>query len=167
MSHVLRRISTGEILRRAVPDDQVALVVGLDPDLEYLREVVLPRPAFDPRYFVLTQDEGKVGVEWRTTYGTQKRPAAEIAAAVDNTERERTLDHVPQEDLVKLAVLGLAVIFRANSGLQLTPKERAIRDRLMGIGTKLWKNSDRAEALKAAVLAGQEPDLDTGWEAPG
>jgi len=163
MSYVLRRISTGEIIRRNVLDGDAETVVGLDPDLEFLKVVQQTQPDYDPRYFVLTSSEGKVGTEWRQTWGTQKRPVAEIEQAVENHERLLISEQVPAEDLTKLIVLALAALFREVKGLQLTPSEATTAGQIVALGRDLALLDEKAKLYKAEVRAGREPDLDAPW----
>ena len=61
-------------------------------------------------------------------------------------------------------LLGLGVIFRKSEGMTLTPKEVAIKDKVLALAVKVWKNDAALKAKIAEIASGVEPNIDEGWE---
>lgn len=171
---VLIRISTGEILQRALyPRDDMGPVQGLDPDLEWcVVRTPFAAPDFDPRYYALVQTEQRgasVDAEyphlhpWNITFTTQKRPKPDIKVSAENKERVELGRHIRDVETNKLILYGLAILFRLINQQQLTAREQQIRDRLLAIIVKLRANDDRVQEILTQIEADQEPDLDAGW----
>ena len=90
---VLIRKSTGEIIKRGLyPREDMALIDGLDPDLEWLL-VYIPyeAPDYDPRVFVLTTTESITTQphpdyihlnQFLVTYNTVKRDIESIESSI-------------------------------------------------------------------------------------
>lgn len=174
---VLLRISTGEILARAnYPREDMGPVQGLDPDLEWMvvREP-FPIPNYDPRFYALVTTEQR-GPDpdatfahlhpWLVTYTTQKRPKPDIIVSAENKERTELDRHVRTVEFQKLAMLGLAILFREVQGLQLTGRENTIKAGILSTAVKLRANDDHLQEIITQINANQEPDLDSGWSAP-
>lgn len=166
MRYVLVRLSTQEVLKRNVPQEFVDSVTGLDPDLAYLPMIEQTRPEVDDAFYYLERVEQIVESEYRITWNTVKKPTEELEQIIDNIERMEAQRHISQEDLLKITVLGLTVLFRALDGLQLNAKEQALAQKIVQIGTRIWQNDQYVAQVKAAIRAGQEPDITTGWAAP-
>lgn len=174
---VLRRISTGEILARSLyPRDDMGPVEGLDPDLEWMViRTPFPVPDYDPRYYALVTTEER-GPDpdatfahlrpWVVTYDTEKRPKPDIIVSAENKERTELARHVRAVEFEKLAMLGLAILFREVQGLQLTGRENAIKAGILSTAVKLRANDDRLQDVIQQINANQEPDLESGWSAP-
>lgn len=167
--YTLIRISTGEIQKRDVPEDQRSLI-DLDPDLEYLLQVSTAIPDADPRYYVIsgteTVDRTVSPAVVRLGYATVKRQVEEITVHVENREATELARHMKATELNKLAILGLFILFRKTEGLTLTTREQQIATRIGNIGTRILQNDARARQILADITAGNEPNLDAGWQAP-
>lgn len=170
----LRRISTGEILKRGIlPNSPDISPVGLDPDLEWLIDYTpYAMPDYDPRVFQLVTEFAPTQTahplyplynQYLITYRTEKREADYVKSQAEAKERERLEVNVDYTQRDKLVLLGLAVLFRSLDGLELNAKETVIRNRVMTAAVNLWKNDARVQELKAQIDAGQEIDLDEGW----
>jgi hypothetical protein len=167
--YVLRRISTGEIIKRntiypvAVDD---APIEGFDADLEFLAIDQDVQPDYDGRIYSLVTNEAKDAVAntWRITFSTQKRVNTEIKVAVTNVEAFENQRHYTSQERDKLMWLAIGVTLRQLANQTLTAKELAVKQRAMELVTTIWKNDDRARALFTAVDAGQEINPDAGWE---
>lgn len=165
--YVLRRISTGEVLKRnarypTATDD--GPIDGFDPDLEYLAMDQDVQPDYDARVFDLVTNEAKDGTLWRITFSTLRRDNSTIKVAVTNKEASEVYSHMTPTERDKLMLVALGVLFRQLAAQTLTVKEQAVRNRVMGLAAKLWKNDDNAAALFTAIDAGQTPNIDSGWE---
>lgn len=167
--YVLFRISTGETINANAiyPEGGGDPVPGLDPDLVYLHKVETARPDYDPRYFIQTKTETpniEDGI-WNIVYGTTKRDLADIEVAAANVEANANQNLLPYERQLKTMILGLGVLFRQLDAQTLTAKETAVKDQVMSLAVKVWRNDDTLKALLAQITSGEEPDLDNaGWE---
>lgn len=170
----LRRKSTGEIIKRGtLPNDPNIAPIGLDPDLEWLIDYTpYIAPDYDPRVYMLQTEYAPTETphptyplynQYLITYQTVKRDAEYIKTQAEQKERERLEAEVDYTERDKLILLGLAVLFRSLDGLQLNPKETAIKNRVMSAAVNLWKNDARVQELKAQIDANQEIDMDAGW----
>lgn len=169
--YVLRRISTGEIIKRNTPyptmeDDSP--IAGFDPDLEFLAMDQDTQPDYDPRLYALSQAETRENADprpvWRIRWSTAKVPLSQAKQNAANIEAARAHDHYTVQERDKVLLLATAVLFRQVANQQLTAKEVALKQRIIELATKLWKNDARLAAIFAALDAGQDPDLDAGWE---
>jgi hypothetical protein len=167
--YVLRRISTSEIINRAVVYPNVvddAPIVGLDPDLEYLAMDRDVQPDYDSRIYNLLTSEAKDGNLWRITYSTPKKVADQIKLAVQNREATEVGSHMTPMERDKMLLLGLGVLFATQQGVTLTTRQQAVKTRILNAVQKVFANDVRAAQLFAAIDADQVPDIDTGWASP-
>jgi hypothetical protein len=171
----LIRTSTGEVLTRGLlPVDPSIPVPGLDPDLEWLidYEEFAP-PLYDGRVYALqtTMDatatphpDWPLYNQYAITYDTVRRAVDDIKEEIINAERNefgRHIDFAP-----KLAILGLAVAFRQMDGLQLSPIEQKVYDRVMANALKIFQNYQRRQQLENEAEQLQPLDIDAGWATP-
>jgi hypothetical protein len=172
---VLLRISTGEIIKHdLLPADPTGAVPGLDPDLKWLiKHEPFPSPTVDTRYYTVARVEEVMVTQHPTyplydqysiTYTTPKRAIEEINDHAYNAERDALNRVFTQRDQIKLLALGLGVLFRSVDGLQLSAKETTIKTNVMSLALKLWNNDANLKAKLASIAAGEEPDIDQGWE---
>lgn len=172
---VLIRKSTGEIIKHApYPREDMGVIVGLDPDLEWLlKHTPFIAPDYDSRYYVLNVTEEVTTDphpdhahlnQYKITYDTTKRPEPDIIISVENAETEANEGVIPYTRQLKLIVLGIGVLFKNIDGLQLNQKETKIKNRVMAMAVKVWKNDTEARQKKQAIAAGQEPNIDDGWD---
>lgn len=166
--YVLFRISTGETIKdnATYPVADGGEVPGLDPDYIYLEKTVGAVPDYDPRIFVRTTTETP-DVEngtWTVAYSTEKRLTGEIETAITNEEANANQSLLPYQRQLKTMILGLGVLFRQLESATLTNKEVAIKQQVMGLATKVWKNDAALKAKLAEIAAGTEPDPDSEWE---
>lgn len=169
----LIRISTGEVLTRGpLPGNPEEPIPGLDPDLEWLidYEPFAP-PLYDGRVYALQTIMDAAATphptyslynQYEITYTTVRRAVADIKEEIINAERTQFSRHVDYAD--KLALLGMAIIFRELGGLQLTPLEQAVRTRIIQGGLKIYKNYLRRKQLETEAEQNQPLDIDAGWE---
>jgi hypothetical protein len=164
--YVLRRISTSEIINRAVVYPNVvddAPIVGLDPDLEYLAMDRDVQPDYDSRIYNLLTSEAKDGNLWRITYSTPKKVADQIKLAVQNREATEVGVHLTPMERDKMLLLAVGVLFATQTGVTLTQRQQAIKTRVLNAVQRVLANDQRAAQLFAAIDADQVPDIDTGW----
>lgn len=167
--------STGDILiRGALPVDPTNEVPGLDPDLEWLIDFQpFAAPLYDSRIFVLVTTQSVTAIphpdyplynQYLIEYSTQRRNVGEIKTSIINKERTELTNHI--DYMEKLAILGLAVLFRTTQGAVLNNKEQAIKKRVLDTAQKLWANHARREQLIAEIEQLESPDLDAEWATP-
>jgi hypothetical protein len=171
----LIRKSTGEVLKRSLlPGDPNAPIPGLDPDLEWLidYEQFAP-PLYDSRVYVLVTTLDATAEahplyplynQYRIAYDTSRRAVDEIKEHIVNRERTEMQRHV--DFMNKLALAGLAIIFREMGGLQLTPTEQQIRGRIIRNAQKMFVNHQRRRQLENEAEQLQPLDIDAGWADP-
>lgn len=167
--YVLRRISTGEIIKRNTEYPNLiedSPIEGLDPDLEYL---VLDKdvpPDYDSRIYSLETNESKDNVAntWRITFDTIKHPNTQIKQNALNIEAFKNQEHISQQELQKVIILGLGILFRKLANQQLTSKEELVKDRIISVASTYWKHDERVATLFTAIENGETPDLDASWE---
>jgi len=164
------QLSTGEIVGRnkTWPRADGGEIVGLDPDYVYLLQVEAARPDYDSRLYSLvgTETVDADANEIRKTWETVKRPTEEQVIAAENVEAQELAKHISLEREAMETRLMVGAILNYIDGLQMPTKVQAAADEYKAKAIKLWKNRDRLEAIIAAIEAGEEPDLDAGWEAP-
>ena len=171
---VLIRKSTGEIIKHAdYPRLDMQPVEGLDPDLEWLiKYIPYVQPDYDSRIYVLNQTEEVTAIphsdyshlnKYKITFSTVKRVNTDIETAVVNAENEANSHVVKYTDQLKIMVLGLGVLFRNVAGMTLTAKEIAIKDKVLALAVKVWKNDTAMRNKIAEIVAGTEPNIDEGW----
>jgi hypothetical protein len=164
------QVSTGEIIsrNRTWPRLDGMAIDGLDPDFVYLLQIRDTPPEYDSRLFVLESAEtvDAAANEIRTTWTTTARPVEDVKVNAANVETLENSKHFEARERDKLMILGLGVLFRQVANQALTAREIALKDRLIAVATKLWKNDTRLRSILTAIDAGQTPDLDAGWE-PG
>lgn len=166
--YVLYRLSTSEVVKRNAqyPRLDGMELVGADPDYVYLEMVEGVRPDYDSRLFELVLTETPIlddGI-WEMVWTTQKRPVDVIVQQVENVETNANEQLLPYNQQMKILLLGIGVALRQIEAQTLTAKERAIRDKVIQLAVKVWKNDDTRQQLIDLVTQGQEPDLDAGWE---
>jgi len=172
---VLIRKSTGEIIKHAdYPRLDMALVEGLDPDLEWLVKFTpFIQPDYDSRIYLLSTTEEVTQTphpdyphlnQYRITFATVKRQASEIETSILNAENEANSQVFPYMKQLKLMALGIGVLFRNVEGMTLNAKEIAIKQKMLALAVNVWKNHDIMTAKVAEVAAGTEPNIDEGWE---
>ena len=174
MKAVLIRKSTQEVIKKAMyPREDMQPVIGLNPDMEWLivREVN-SIPIYDPRVYVLIKSEQITKVkdteyphlnQYQVTYSTEKRDITSITQNVTQLESDYNQQIIPYEKQLKLLTLGVGILFKYSKST-LTEKEQLIKDRLISIAIKIWKNDQTLRDKISAILANKLVDLDTNWE---
>jgi hypothetical protein len=175
---VLIRKSTGEILKHAdYPREDMQPISGLDPDLEWLiKTQPCAEPDYDSRIFILNRVEAITSIphpeynwlnQYQITFNTPKRPAADIQTSVINAENDANNQVFPFTEQLKLITLGIATIFREVSGMKLTTSEQEIKNKILALAVKIWKNDVALKTKVAEITSGLEPNIDEGWEKTG
>lgn len=163
------QISTGQIISRnkSWPRADGQPIEGLDPDFVYLLHVTAAQPDYDSRYYVLEGVEtvDAAANELRLDWNAVKRPVEEQVAAAENVEAEKTFSLVRLErEAIETRLMLAALIQFAVDGQQLPPKARTMATEYVQKGLRIWRNRDRLREILTGIQAGEEPDLDTGWE---
>lgn len=168
--YVLIRLSDGFVINSRAISNTTGLP-NPGPGQKYLPILKEDAPDNDTVYTIVTTVEAPdnadplLATEWHIKYDVKDRPLAERLAIADNAKRFELQNHVPPQDFSELTVLTLAAVLRASKGLELTAGEQARADKLVAIAAKLEANATNAEDIKAAITAGQKPDLKAGWAA--
>lgn len=173
---VLIRKSTGEIIKRALyPRSDMQPIVGLDPDLEWLLQYEpYQAPDYDSRVYTLNRFESITSEphpiyshlnQFLITYSTTRRIDSEIIINIENKETMCNESMLKYEKQLKLMALSIGVLFRNLDGMTLTTKEQTIKDFMMALATRIWKNDQLARDKIAEVTSGLEPNIDDPlWE---
>lgn len=163
-------MSTGEVLHRQQvwPRADGMPVEGMATNLVYLLHIDDAIPQYDQRVFVLhsTETIDPPENEIRKTHEAQRRSVAEILTAAENVEAEQlaVLIRLQREVIETRLTLG-AIIKYALKNQVFPAKAQALIDEYEVKAVKVWNNRDRLTELKAAIEAGDDFDLDAGWEA--
>lgn len=172
---VLIRKSTGEILKHApYPNEDMSPIIGLDPDLEWLLKTEpFNTPPYDSRIFILDVDEAITTEphpvypnlnQYKRTYGTTKRANDEIILAIGNAEEAANKKLTDYRTNEKLFMLSMGVLVRKSEGNLPSPEEQEVLDKVKQFDVKIWKNDAEKKIKEAQVIAGEEPNIDAGWE---
>lgn len=173
---VLIRKSNGQILKHApYPNEDMSPVQGLDPDLEWLvKTEPFAAPDYDSRIFELVITDAITTEQhpehphlnqYKRTFNTDKRTNEEIILAIENAETDANNAVVSYNTDEKLFMLAIGILVRKDAGNQPSVKEQAILDQVQAFDVKIWKNDAEKKLKTDQVLAGQEPDIDAGWES--
>jgi len=172
---VLIRKSTGEIIKHGFyPREDMQLIEGLDPDLEWLvKYEPFLVPDYDSRIYVLNRHE-EVTTEshpdyphlnvYKITYSTTKRTTEEIETSIVNAENNANEQVIPYTKQLKLLALSVGVLFRNIEGMELTVKEQAVKNKMMQVAVNVWKNDAKVREKIQQLSEGIEPNIDEGWE---
>lgn len=171
---VLFNTQTNLIVNRGpLPGNPEEPIPGLAPELKWLI-VYQPfvEPTYDERYNILNVIETvttdphpqyPLYHQFKITFEVVLRPTSEIIEAARRVEQEALMQVFKLEDQVKLLTFGEAVIFQILGQQSLNPKQQAVRTRLIDTARKLWENESNRETKEAAIIAGQQPNLDQGY----
>lgn len=149
-------------------------VQGLDPALEVLvKRTPYDVPEYDVRLkYLVTNNSISTSYDsiyttsrkWLTTYYLVAQADSVKKQSVDEVENDANYQVFPNTKQLKLLTIAVAVIDRKASGLTITPKQQAVLDLVQAKALKIWNNYLNGVALKEAIDAQQEVDLDEGWE---
>jgi hypothetical protein len=177
---VLIRKSTKQIIKEDLyPRMDMEPVQGMDPDYEWLiKHIPFEEPPYDPRIYIMSTqlpdltflDEFQnhpeySGLrEYRITFSPEKRPNEDIIRSIENVEKEANnmvfSEAVHKDEMAFM----LNSVHKDAKSLELTVQEQEQIDKLSLVTVALAKNKDNAAIKIAQVLAGQEPNIDLGWE---
>ena len=144
-----------------------AEIANQDPRYIWLEQIENAQPEYDPRlYYLETIEQPDPQNNTLTvSYNAVARDAEERKQAAINEEAVRLGDLIDlAKEAVQTRLVVTAIIKHAKDGETLPPKVVQMIDAYSAKGVKIWKNRDRLEALLAQIDAGQDPDLDAGWE---
>lgn len=176
---ILVQKSTGDIIKVGVypanfnSDGSLPPIDGLDPDLEwFVQYEPFVQPDYDPRVYVLNITKEILQTphpqypnlnQYKITYSLVKKANTEIEQSLVNAEQVANQNLLPLDKQLKLLTLAIAVLFRSVGGLQLNQKETAIKNKLMDVAVKIWKNDATFLAKKTSIEAGNEVNIDSDW----
>ena len=177
---VLVRKSTKEIIKHDLyPREDMAPVVGMDPDYEWLvKHIPFPEPAYDPRIFIMQTNLPDLqflndfqthpsypGIrEYRITYEPIKRSNAEIIMAIENAEKEANNSVFSEAVHKDELALMLNAVNKKSDNITLTTDEQTRISKLNSINVKILKNEDTKNIKISQVQNAQVPNIDEGWE---
>lgn len=165
------QVSSGEIVarNRLWPVADGSEIVGQDADYVMLLHVNDTAPAYDSRLYVLESTEG-IDVDNNVihkTFETTARSIEERTIAAENEEANQLSTHASLvREAIKTRLMVGAVLAYVADAQAFPPKVDAMADNYKATAVKLWQNRDRLDEIIAAIEAGQDPDLDTGWATP-
>jgi hypothetical protein len=164
--YILRRVSDKFVINSRALSNTTGLP-NPGEDQEYLPILIeSPAPDHDQTFTVRTTVEGpnEALKQQEIKYVVTDKPKEERLAAAENAERLEVARFVATNNSPRDVTLLLAALFRAQKGLELTPDETAAAEKIVATAAVLTKNLANLESLKAAIEAGQKPDLSAGWE---
>ena len=172
---VLIKKSTGEIIKHAdYPRIDMALVEGLDPDLEWLLKYEpFAQPDYDSRLFTLVRTEAITTTphpdyvhlnQYLITFATERRADADIVLAIENAETNANEQLVKYQTRTKIFALALGVLIKRLDNLNTNVQEQAVLNKMLGIAVNVWKNDATLKAKLQQVIDGEEPEIDAQWE---
>ena len=177
---VLVRKSTKQIIKEAsYPNEDISPVVGLDPDYEWLvKHVPFAQPDYDPRLYIMEmvlpdmafldsfqEHPSYAGIrEYRITWNPNKRPNEDIIRSIENAEKEANNGVFSEAVHKDEFAFMLNSVHKDAKSQALTTEEQEQIDKLAIVTVNLAKNKDAAAIKIAQVEAGQEPNIDEGWE---
>jgi hypothetical protein len=173
---VLVRKSTKQIIKEAVyPNADMSPVVGLDPDYEWLvKHVPFAEPDYDSRLYIMEMVLPDMAAldsfinhplyagirEYRITYNPNKRPDSEIILSIENANNGVFSEAVHKDEFAFM----LNSVHKDAKGQALNASEQDQIDKLAIVTVNLAKNKDAAAIKIAQVMAGNEPNIDEGWQ---
>jgi hypothetical protein len=177
---VLVRKSTKQIIKEDVyPNSDMQPVQGMDPDYEWLvKHVPFAEPPYDPRIYVMATNLPDLAFlddfqehpsypglrEYRITFSPEKRPNEDIIRSIENAEKEANNQVFSEAVHKDQMAFMLSSVRKEGKNLDLTEEEQLQISKLEAVTVNLAKNKDNATNKIAQVIAGQEPNIDLGWE---
>jgi hypothetical protein len=170
---VLYNTVTGGILKRDCEIDELNPPV-INPNLKYyIPYEPYPIPEYDSRYYSCPDTGGMptdidhpgypAFKQWLIEHPLIKKELVDICKSVDNAERLANSTIIKNENQLTFFSNGLLLFFKSNAGIELTPEEeQSILDMSIKCG-KIVTNRDIATEKKAAIMLGEEPDIDSLW----
>jgi hypothetical protein len=176
MEAVVVKKSTGEVINYNYNVlDPSQPIQGLDPDLEVLLKYTpYDMPDYDSRIYKLVVTEEITTTphpdysnynQFRKTYATQKRTNEEISLAVQNAESLANEQLISTNERLKLLALGLASCIRRLNGVNWSKREVTLTNNIVNKAIKMFRNDEELQRKLDQIAAGEEPNLDEGWES--
>lgn len=173
---IIIKKDTGEIINYNAdyPRADFQPLIGADPNEEYLKKYIPSKPGvFDSRIFKKVETQTVTNIphpeleqfnQYLIEYDVVKRDPEEILISIDNEETNIKSELLSSPDVMETILMMLTALWNNDKKLILTPLEEAAVGSIIDLNVKLLKNKDEKLIKKAQVLAGQEPNLDEGWE---
>lgn len=149
-------------------------VSGLDLDLEYFVErQPFAVPEYDPRLVILKisnypvdelDSEFTANRMWITSYEVVERTVDDKKLSVEESESDANVQVFPSKRHLKYLTLYAIISRREALGLNITPAQQEILDKVETKGARLWQNHTVAIDKKSVLDAGNPVDLDSDWE---
>ncbi len=168
---ILYDVVNGEVLSRNSVVSETSLPTNINPSYKYfIPYEQFVKPNYDPRYYnyVLietpTNDNHPsypIYKSWKIEHSLVKRPNSEIFLSIENA-RKLVNHKLVDPDLM---VIVHAISIKQLNGIQITADENSLLTEYIRIGNKVLNNKNLELSKKALVMAGQEPDIDSGWES--
>jgi hypothetical protein len=147
---------------------------SLEPGYEWLvNHTPFDMPDYDSRVWVLLENEQPTNQphpeyanykSFVKTYGLEKRPVVEIIESVRAKEAEANASVMSEAESSKMIVLSQSAAYKTQQGIALSESEANAQTRMIEVSNKINRNAANAELLIGLINAGQEPDIDGGWE---
>jgi hypothetical protein len=166
---------TYDVIRYAQwPAMDLDLVLGNDIPYEWFMPFEAnTAPDYDPRLWILNSTTGPselphpehpVHKQWRTEFALEKRSMAQILISVKEAEANSNAALMNSSEGIKTLFLSGTVQEKLLKGIELTAEDQAVLDRRNEMSVKITQNAARAAELILLVEAGNEPNLDEGWQ---
>lgn len=172
---IIIKKDTGEIINynATYPRADFGELIGADPNLEYLKKYTPFQPEpFDSRVFKKVETQTVTTTphpdlpqfnQYLIEFAVEKRANEEIILSIENEEINIKSEFLTNPDVIEVMLMMLTALWNKTKGMTLTALEQTAVDNLIGLNVKLLQNKEEKAIKTAQVLAGQEPDLDSGW----
>lgn len=148
--------------------------LGLSPNLKVLiKYTPFAPPEYDSRFYTLTTVT-EVTTEahptypnfdvYKTTYSAVKRDVAYIKTQAKSARNVAYSEALPYEDQIDTFVKMLAILAKDSKGVPLSADEIVTRETFLAKFARILNNDENYNTLITAIDAGEEPDLDAGWD---
>lgn len=177
---------TGAQVRHAnYPREDMQPMEGSDPDYEWLLlHTPYPSPTYDSRSWELVKEKPNLKQmaldgtldqlpthpaypdfkTFTTTYALNKRDNDYIIGQIENAEDSANTQVLNYRTTDKMLLTSASILARVKEGVQPSAEDEEMLERLMAFEVLIKKNQAEKESKIAQVLAGQEVDIDSGWE---
>lgn len=149
-------------------------VRGISPNLEFLVSTEpFEKPDYDPRVvnLLVSKDIGEISEvpehanhkTYETRYELVQKSADEKKLSIKESKNLANLKVFPVEDQLEYLTMALTVLDRKISGMNISPRQQVILDRVNRRAVSIWQNN-LLETRKAADIDNGDPvNIDSGW----
>lgn len=174
---VIWRPSTSQFtnMNATWPRTDGGALVGANPDFQYFKKIAGSPPDVDHR-FTLTTTFGKVPTTpipaeglpvgtYEAVYDLVKLPVEDLKAQVETQFQVELQKQFPQTSNPSVLLEAADAVARKVAGAVLTSSQQEKLDTIVGVGDVVAVLRSRQNELNAAIDAGEDYDITTGWSA--